>query len=493
MRKSIFTKYLLAFAIIICISFLLLSTMISSIVNGYATDMRVEDISWALQVSESSLKLLYDNCGEEDFVDAIKQEWNIVSTVLDAYHNTDGTSIELFITDRNGKILSACSDMTYLIGKNVSEDEQAFIFTTDTKSSLTTLGDLLPRKYYVDGNSFLNHNGEVLGTVYVCSSPESDAALIYTMTKTIIMSSLWVMLAVMLAVYFISDRMISPLKKMISAVKQFGRGKFDSRVEIKTNDEIGELGVAFNQMADSLERLDTMRNSFLANVSHDLRTPMTTIAGFIDSINSGAIPQEEQAHYLNIVSSEVHRLSRLVGQLLDIARLESGERKLHLAHFDICELCRLVLISFEMKIEQKHLNVVFDAEKDSMGAYADKDAIHQVVYNLCDNAIKFSAEKGELRIHIFKSAPAQITVSVYNEGEGISKEDLPYVFDRFYKTDKSRGLDKSGAGLGLHIAKTIIDAHEQTITVDSKFGEWCGFSFTLKMGDDNLPAGIVQF
>jgi len=493
MFKSIFTKYLSAFALIICISFLMLSSIIATIVNGYAADVRVQDISWALQVSKSSMKLLYENCDEEAFLEAIKQEKNVVTMVLDAYHNTGGTSLEVFITDVGGKVVSTCSNMRGLLGKVVSEEEREKIYASDIKSDTTNLGGVLEEKYYVGGVPIKNHNGEMLGSIFICSSPGSAASLINVMTRTIIMSSLWIMLAAMIAVYFISDRMVSPLRSMISAAKQFGKGKFENRVEIRSNDEIGELAVAFNQMAESLGRLETMRNTFLANVSHDLRTPMTTIAGFIDSINSGAIPPEEHAHYLNIVSSEVHRLSRLVGQLLDIARLESGARVLQPNDFDVCELSRLILISFEQKIEQKRLNVEFDVEHDSMSAFADKDAIHQVVYNLCDNAIKFAAEEGILRIRINQTSSSQLTVSVYNTGEGISKEDLPYVFERFYKTDKSRGLDKSGAGLGLHIVKTIIEAHEQTISVDSVYGQWCEFSFTLKRGRNELPADIVQF
>ena len=493
MFKSIFTKYLSAFAMIICISFLMLSSIIATIANSYATDMRVQDISWALEVSKSSLKLLYENCDEESFLEAISKEEYVVTMVLDAYHNAGGTSLEVFITDVNGKVVSTCSNMTDLFGNTISKEEQEKVFNSDIKSSLTNLGGALSQNYYVGGASITNHNGQQLGNIFVCSSPETDVTLIQIMTRTIITASLWIMLAAMIAVYFISDRMVSPLRSMISAAKQFGKGKFDSRIEIRSNDEIGELAIAFNQMAESLGRLETARNTFLANVSHDLRTPMTTIAGFVDSINSGVIPPEEQSHYLNIISSEIHRLSRLVSQLLDIARLESGAKQLNVADFDICELSRLILISFEQKIEEKRLNVIFDVENDTISALGDKDAIHQVVYNLCDNAIKFAAEDGDFRIRIRKVGSSQLAVSIYNTGVGISADDLPYVFERFYKSDKSRGLDKMGAGLGLHIVKTILEAHNQTIGVDSEYGAWCEFTFTLKMGGNQLPAGIVQF
>ena len=169
-----------------------------------------------------------------------------------------------------------------------------------------------------------------------------------------------------------------------------------------------------------------MRSSFLANVSHDLRTPMTTIAGFIDGINSGAIPHDQQAHYLHIISSEVHRLSRLVSQLLNLSRMESGERKFSAEPFDVCEIARLILISFEQKIDTKKLNVEFETEKDSLIAFSDKDAIYQVLYNLIENAIKFSAEDGVLRIQIRDGKDGKFRIPVYNEGKGIKKEDFSY-------------------------------------------------------------------
>jgi signal transduction histidine kinase len=197
----------------------------------------------------------------------------------------------------------------------------------------------------------------------------------------------------------------------------------------------------------SLEHLEDTRRTFLANVSHDLRTPMTSIGGFIDGILDGTIPPEKHTEYLTRCSNEVKRLSRLVASLLDITRIQAGERKFNKTSFDICEMAREILISFEKRIEDKHLDVEFDCEADKMLAVADRDAIYQVLYNICDNAVKFSREGGKYRIRI-TSKDKKINVSVYNEGQGIPEEDLAIVFDRFYKSDKSRGLDKSGVGSG---------------------------------------------
>ena len=206
---------------------------------------------------------------------------------------------------------------------------------------------------------------------------------------------------------------------------------------------------------------------------------MTTISGFIEGILDGAIPPENTNHYLGIIAGEVRRLSRLVNSLLDITRIQAGERKFNMAPFDICELAREIIITSEQRLEAKKLDVVFDADSDNMFVNADRDAIHQILYNICDNAIKFSNEGGRYEIGIHEKN-GKVTVSVYNEGVGITAEDLPYVFDRFYKSDRSRGLDKTGVGLGLYIARTIIEAHKEKIWVESEYGKWCRFSFTLQ-------------
>jgi signal transduction histidine kinase len=217
---------------------------------------------------------------------------------------------------------------------------------------------------------------------------------------------------------------------------------------------------------------------------------MTTISGFIAGITSGAIPPEKHSYYLGIIQSEVLRLSRLVSEILDVSRLESGERKFTFTEFDIAEVSRLILISFEQKIEEKKLDVEFVSE-DTVPVVADKDAIYQVMYNLCHNAIKFSKENGKFRIAISSDDNDIVRVSVFDEGQGIADEDLPYIFDRFYKTDKSRGLDKNGVGLGLYICKAIMDQHKMKIGATSTENS-CEFYFELKKGLHQHPKGHIS-
>jgi signal transduction histidine kinase len=323
---------------------------------------------------------------------------------------------------------------------------------------------------------------DIFGNLFVCASSFVLDSLLEVMIKTVVMSTLWVMLAAMIAVYFMTERIINPLREMSRAAKSYAAGNFDIRIPVRGDDEVAELASAFNQMASGLESLESMRSSFLANVSHDLKTPMTTISGFIDAIISGAIPSDSQNEYLERIKSEVLRLSRLVNQLLDLSRIQAGDRKFTFETFDICEVARQIVLSFEQKIDEKKLDVEFNCEEDRMKVVADKDAIHQILYNICDNAVKFSRTGGKYRLDIV-SKDKKIHVSVYNEGEGIPKEDLPFVFERFYKTDKSRGLDKTGVGLGLYIAKTIIDAHGEAITVQSEKDSFCRFEFTLKQAN----------
>ena len=486
MFKSMFSKYLVAFIAIILISFLMVSAIITSMIRSYVTDEKENQ----LYKTTISIVSYFENESIGDLGDYVETTSFFITPLL----NRDA-DLDVLITDKDGKVLLSSIN---------SEEDQSGIrhpitsgelgaisinkFSTVTKEDegveyLVHRGNL---------NSFLGDsslvcakeivsNSEIKGYVLSLYSTEKDDILVNTTRKTVINSSAWVMLAAVIAIYFITDRIIRPLKNMTSATKKFGEGDFSTRVIVYGNDEVAALGNAFNDMAESLQNLEKMRSSFLASVSHDLRTPMTTIAGFIDGIMSGAIPPDKQEYYLQIISSEIHRLSRLVSQILDISRLESGDRKMTFTDFDVVEMARIVLLSFEHKIEEKKLEVSFFADdEEGMSVYADKDAIHQVLYNLCHNAIKFSNEGGNLEIKITNLDQKQVRVSVYDDGQELSAEESKKIFERFYKTDQSRGLDKTGVGLGLYISKTIVDAHGETIGVNSIENKGCEFYFTVK-------------
>ena len=462
----------------------MLSGIVTSMIRSYVTDEKEN------QLYKTTVSIVDHLENKKDSFD-INETTFVVTTLI----NHD-TALDVMIADKTGKVILSSLPIKSTdengirhpitngeLGKINFDDDFHLAENENGGEYLLhrgTLDSFLPESSIVCAKEIVI-DSELQGYVLSLYSTTKDDSLISTTRRTVINSSAWVMLAAVIAVYFITDRIISPLKNMTNAAKSFGKGDFSTRVSVYGNDEVAALGDAFNNMADSLENLEKMRSSFLASVSHDLRTPMTTIAGFIDGIMSGAIPADKQEYYLQIISSEIHRLSRLVSQILDISRLESGDRKMNFATFDVVEVARIVLLSFEKKIEEKKLEVSFIADdEDEMLVYADKDAIHQVLYNLCHNAIKFSREEGKLEIKINNVDLKQLRISVYDDGQSISDEESKKIFERFYKTDQSRGLDKTGVGLGLYISKTIIDAHGESIGVKSIEGQGCEFYFTLR-------------
>ena len=317
------------------------------------------------------------------------------------------------------------------------------------------------------------------GVVITFAGAQGQPDMADDMMRSIIITVIWISICALVAIYGFSYSVMKPLRDISDAAKAFSHGKYDARVKVKGDDEIAELATSFNNLVTVVQAREEMQNIFLSNASHDLRTPMTTIAGFIDGILDGAIPPEKQEYYLNIIKGEIKRLNRLVSSLLDISRLQSGERKFDMKTFNICELARQTVISFENQLEEKNLDVEFDLDDFDIDVIGDKDAINQVVYNLCHNAIKFSYQNGKYKVTI-KDEDEKIRFIMYNEGIGITQEEIPFVFDRFFKSDKSRGLDKTGAGLGLFISKTIIESHGEEIKVSSEYGKYCEFSFTLR-------------
>ncbi len=483
MFKSSFAKHISAFVLIIFASFIILSGIIGAMIRLYADDTREEKL-------DTASKIVIDYINDKDIKNLDIAIINgILPETIVPIVRTDPQYDILVANDAGEIILSTVTngEEEYIVGRNLGNMPINLFEQSGNGDYLIhngNLGGFLPEKSMVFLRAVII-DGKIEGYVATLASAVREDALVSITRKALMQSAVWVMLAAFIAAYFITERIVHPLRVMTKAADKMAKGDFSARVTVYGEDEVARLGIAFNNMAESLDSLEKMRNSFLANVSHDLRTPMTTISGFIDGITSGAIPPEKHEYYLGVISAEVHRLSRLVSQLLDISKMESGERKFNFDEFDVAELSRIVLISFEQKIEQKNLDVEFEAEEDEMAAIGDKDAIHQVVYNLCHNAIKFSREGGKFKISLSYTQNKKIRISVFDEGQSIAKEDQKMVFDRFYKTDKSRGLDKSGVGLGLYICKTIIDAHDEEIWVESPTDESCEFIFTLKDAQKN--------
>ena len=288
----------------------------------------------------------------------------------------------------------------------------------------------------------------------------------------------------------IASSQTRPIKKINKAVMSLASGDLDARINLEGNGELGMLARSIDNMTEDLSNLEKSRRSFVASVSHELRSPLTCIRGYIEGIQDGTIPAEEQSRYLDIVISETDRLSALVNDLLNLSRIESGKVPLNLTDFDINEQLRLALIRFEPKIEKKDLQVEAMIRDDPILVNADVSRISQVLTNLLDNAIKFLPEKGTLTVSAYP-AGAQCMVSVKDNGPGISQEDLPFIFDRFYKADKAH-TSGMGTGLGLSIVKKIIEQHGQTIKVNSTLGVGTEFVFTLPLGEQEQRSSHTE-
>lgn len=474
MFKSLFSKYITAFMLIMVMSFLIVVVITATMIGRYSADVKQDMMQASVEASQAYLedRLENTNGGIEEL---LAKDGEDVSSTLGLMSVATG-DVSLMVIGENGKMLIGVNGEQ--IGVTVDEDILSAL-RRDGEYTGGGLADEGSPMRTVSALAVKSSDGAVCGYVLVYSDSILMERLFEVIVRVVMGAIIWVLLAALIAVYFISERVIAPMREISSAAKRFASGRFDTRVPVRGSDEVAELAVAFNNMAESLDNYDNMRNKFMSDVSHDLRSPMTSISGFVDGIIDGVIPPEKHEYYLKIVSEEIKRLSRLVATLLDLSRIQAGERKFTMTDFDICEMARQILISFEQKIDAKRLDISFDMDEDRMAVNADRDAIYQVLYNLCDNAVKFSCEGGRLSIAVRRIKGRRIRVDVYNEGAGISPDDINYVFERFYKSDKSRGLNKSGAGLGLFISKTIMDAHEQRIWVESEYGKNCCFSFTL--------------
>ncbi len=478
--RTIYGRYSVAMIAVMLISFICLVIVASIFINGYYTDLRKDELARVLESTEKAVSRLYylhnedENSADQSFFS--KDNIELMRTLSSL---TDDYAHYFLLTDREGHILCIDKAAPKLLGDTVAANCLPSAVSAN-KASRSDLGVFEDKQYFCTLEA--TFQGEYLVTIYIAVQVSVVKAPINIIIRLLALVAICVMGVALIMTYFVTRHITDPLAKMSLAAKAFAAGDFSVRVDVTGQDELSEFGEVFNEMAQSLENLETMRSDFIANVSHDLRSPMTSITGYINGMLSGVIPKEKHEHYLGIVLLETKRLSRLVSALLDISRIQAGERKFKPMNFNIAEMARQIVISLEGRINEKKLELVFTSSEDRMYAKADMDAIYQVLYNLCDNAAKFARPGGKMSLDLSEEN-CVVTVSVYNEGEGIPKEDLPFVFDRFYKADKSRGIDKTGTGLGLYIAKKIIEAHGETIAVESEYQKDCRFVFTLPKGE----------
>lgn len=325
----------------------------------------------------------------------------------------------------------------------------------------------------------LKLNGYIRGAIFLHTPLEDIKRSLFEIYTSIWGAALISCGLSVILLYWISRRISNPLTQMSEVSRRIAKGDYSQRVKVNSLDETGQLAASFNAMADSLENLEQMRRNFVANVSHELRSPLTSMRGYIQGILDKTFDSKEQEKYLKIALEETQRLSKLIDELLDLSRIESGQFPLNLSVFDINEQIRRLLIAREESIEQKKINVQVDFEKEQCLVKADLDRIQQVIVNLLDNAIKFNKEEGKLLIKTWKHKD-KVYVKIQDQGIGIPKEEIPYIWERFYQVDKSRSGQGRGTGLGLSIVKKILDEHRENIWVNSQLGKGTAFIFSLK-------------
>ena len=467
MRKSVFAKYFLICATFVLVSITFLGAVLLIFASQYFKDEKYELLE---KNAQKALAVTYEDYKEDLGVSP--------SLLLPVYRLLAQTSdSEFFLTDANGVTLfcseaSPCDHTTHTVPQKIldiaAKKSYREVGTLDGNTNQRNFTVALPMK---------DENGAVLGYVFATTDSKALSTFLMELLKMFMVASIAVLIVAFVVAYFVTLKMVKPLREMSVAAQQYGRGDFSKRVEIDSYDEVGQLAVALNNMAQSLSTVESMRRSFVANVSHELKTPMTSIGGFIDGILDGTIPPEEEKKYLRIVSDEVKRLSRLVRSMLELSRIETGEAKIVKKQFNIVDLVCQTLFSFEKAVNDKHLDIR-GLDHDRVMVEADEDLIHQVIYNLTDNAVKFVNDGGYIEFN-YTSDNNNTYVSVKNSGQGLSREEITKVFDRFYKTDRSRGLDKNGVGLGLYIVRTIVNMHGGDIIVKSVEGEYCEFVFSL--------------
>ena len=473
--KSTFSRLFTSLSLIFLAATILISVSFQWIYNRYLTNQAMD----SLQKDAAVISELLASCYSNRYVSA--QNFYVGLKVV-----SDASGADAVICDVNGKLLMCadspmgCAHTDLQLGeyfRNRALREGSFFHTGMVK-------ELYPQSRHMYFST-VNHpeTGKPLAIVMVSSPVDKTLVAVRQISNIFLFIALLVLIVSVVVMTIFVRRQSNPLRDMAKVAKSFAHGNFSARVTTtgRHPQEVEDLALAFNNMAASLEKSEYHRQEFVANVSHELKTPMTSISGYVDGILDGTIPPEKSRQYLELVSQETKRLNRLVRSMLDISRLQeqgglSEERK---SRFDLSELAGQVLISFEKQINDRNIDVQVQMPEHPVFTWADRDAINQVIYNLVDNGVKFCNPGGQIGI-LIQEGSDKTYLTVFNDGPEIPAEELPLVFERFHKADKSRSQNRDSWGLGLYIVKTILDSHGENISVTSQNG-CTAFTFTLPL------------
>ena len=383
------------------------------------------------------------------------------------------TNTEAIITDRLGYVyLVNGEDYQNLMYSKIKLNTESLSSNIEFKKEVFKV-DNVSIKGYVKA---IYEDGEIDGYMIMVMQNESERNFnMFIIWITVIIE---IIISAIVIKIVTNQIIIRPIDNINNVAKRLAKGEVEKRVVVNCNNEIGELAESFNIMAECLEKSDTKRREFISNVSHELRSPITSIKGFIGGILDGVIPRDRENYYLKIVYDEVDRLARLVNDLLDMSAMESGKFNLAITEFDINQVISLCILNLEHKIQEKGLNVKATFHNNRAYVLGDRDRIIQVVTNIIENSIKYSNDDGEIKIDVY-SKGEKVYVDIFNSGECIEEKELNKIWDRFYKSDKSR-TNKLSTGLGLPIVRSILSQHNEDIWVKNIEGKGVSFIFTLK-------------
>jgi len=459
----IFAKQLLIFLTTLVLSFLLLALVLTQGIRNFLTEQKIDELT----TLAARVAITVENFS----VFGLMNIHVLQTELVNIYQYTDAIVI---IVDNNFDMV--LMDVPEFSGW-INLPELMPLLDGRTVSFFVQHYDSQP--YLVVGHPF-GFNDEIAGAALVGFSMEQLDAAISEMYRITTIALLGTGLFALVLIYVSSQAISRPLQQMSKAATEIAGGDLEKRLPFKSRDEVGQLAVQFNRMAESLQQQERLRREFIANISHDIRSPLTSIRGYITAFQDGTIEPANQQQYLGIILAESERLIKLSNNIIDINRIQDADAELIKTEFDINSIIREIILNFRARATDKQIIIQSRFAHSSDIVLADEEKIRRIIYNLIDNAIKFTDENGEIIIETtVDNTSDKVLVSVLDNGCGMTEEECKRAFDRFYKGDASRNEDKSGSGLGLSIVQAFVRAHGETITLKSEPGVGSKFVFSV--------------
>ncbi|MBR4058692.1 MAG: HAMP domain-containing histidine kinase [Lachnospiraceae bacterium] len=469
MKRTIYLKFLLGYAIFGIFSYVLIATYVPDMLTRYFVHEESSSLyQEAVLIADTYASKLYTS---EISLETVKEQLNALTVFLDA---------DIWILNPSGRMVLDSAHP-------VDIEEVQIVEGFDPAG--------VAGSYYVIGNFFdyfdttkltvmapIMSNYQINGYVVIHSDYSSILDSCYSLQGAIYLCFGILFLLSLIILIFFTGFVYIPLRKITKATEQYATGNYHYELQPDSSDEIGYLASILSYMASEIARSEDDQKKFVANVSHDFRSPLTSIRGYLEAMLDGTIPPELHEKYLRIVLNETERLTKLTNGLLQLNNLNTKGLLLDKTHFGINKVIRDTAASFEGTCQKKNIKLQLLLTGDEMLVHADMGKIQQVLYNLLDNAIKFSHMDSNIKIETTEKKN-KLHISVKDYGIGIPKDEIKLVWDRFYKSDASRGKDKKGTGLGLAITKEIMQSHGENINVISTQGAGSEFIFTLPISE----------